>query len=138
MVSASAGKSPTAVLTLQFTTMTYKQILVASSIALVGTASALAMTAPAHALDGCGPRGRFSHSQQRCVRRTDVLSNPQRQWAADQACGFRYRYSARLNRCVFRRDIRIVRFRFIPRRHLVAPVRVIHLRHPGFSLNFSF
>ena len=118
--------------------MIYQRILAVSTIALVGTASALAMTAPAQALDGCGPRGRFSYSQQRCVRRTDVLSNPQRQWAADQACGFRYRYSARLNRCVFRRDIRTVRFRSTPRRRLVAPVRVIHSRHPGFSLNFSF
>ena len=138
MVSASAGKSPTAVLTLQFTTMTYKQILVASSIALVGTASALAMTAPAHALDGCGPRGRFSHSQQRCVRRTDVFRNPQKQWAADQSCGYRYRYSARLERCVFRRDVRTVRLRSVPRRRLVTPVRVIHHRQPVLRLNFSF
>lgn len=118
--------------------MTCQRILAVSTIAFLGTVSAFAMTAPVHALDGCGPRGRFSSSQQRCVRRTDVLSNPQQQWAADQACGFRYRYSARLNRCVFRRGIRTVRFRPMPRRHLVAPVRVIHRRHPGFSLNLSF
>ena len=118
--------------------MTYKQILAASSIALVGTASALAMAAPVHALDGCGPRGRFSPSQQRCVRRTDVLRNSQQQWAADQACGYRYRYSARLDRCLFRRDVRTVRVRSIPRRRLVAPVRVIHHRQPALRLNFSF
>ena len=118
--------------------MTYKQILAASSIALVGTASTLAVTSPVHALDGCGPRGRFSQSQQRCVRRTDVLRSPQQQWAADQACGYRYRYSARLDRCVSRRDVRTVRVRSIPRRRLMAPVRVIHHRQPALRLNFSF
>ena len=96
------------------------------------------MTAPAHALDGCGPGGRFSHSQQRCVRRTDVFRNPQKQWAADQSCGYRYRYSARLERCVFRRDVRTVRLRSVPRRRLVTPVRVIHHRQPVLRLNFSF
>ena len=138
MVCASAGKKPTADLTHHFTTMISKQILAASSIALIGTASTLAMAAPAHALDGCGPRGRFSHSQQRCIRRTDVFRNPQKQWAVDQSCGYRYRYSARLDRCVFRREVRTVRMRSIPRRRLVAPVRVIHHRQPVLRLNFSF
>ena len=137
MVFASAGKNPTAAHT-PLPTMTYKQILAASSIALVGTASALAMTAPAHALDGCGPRSRFSHSQQRCVRRTDVLRSPQQQWPADQACGYRYRYSARLDRCLFRRNARTVRVISMPRRRQVAPVRVIRHRQPGLRLNFSF
>ncbi len=118
--------------------MTYKQILAASSIALLGTASAFALTAPAHALDGCGPRGRFSQSQQRCVRRSDVLRSPQRQWAADRACGYRYRFSARRNRCVFRGDMRSVGVHPIPRRGWVAPVRLIRYRQPGLSLNFSF
>ena len=117
--------------------MTFKQMLAASAIALVGTASALALPGPAHALDGCGPHGRFSQSQQRCVRRSDVLRSPQRQWAADRACGYRYRYSARLDRCVFRRGVSSVHVRPIHRRHL-APVRVIHHRRPGLSLNFSF
>lgn len=125
-------------LLLDFTTMTYKKILAASSIALVGTASALALTAPAHALDGCGPRARFSQIQQRCVLRADVLRNPQRQWAADRACGDQFRYSARLNRCVFRGGMKTVRVRHWPRRRLVAPVRVIHHRQPALSLNFSF
>ena len=131
------GRAPPQ-LTLQFTTMTYKQILAATSIALVGTASALAMTAPAHAFDGCGPRGRFSHSQQRCVRRTDVFRNPQHQWAADQACGYRFRYSARLDRCVFRKNTRTVLFRPMIRRRMVTPVRVIRQHQPGVRLNFMF
>ena len=118
--------------------MTYRKILAASSIALAGTASALAMAVPAQALDGCGPLGRYSQIQQRCVRRTDVLRNAQRQWAADQSCGYRYRYSARLDRCVFRRDVRTVRVRPIPGRRVVPPVRVIRHRQPGLSLNFSF
>ena len=118
--------------------MIYKQILAASSMALVGSASMLAMTSPVHALDGCGPRGRFSTSQQRCVRRTDVLRSPQQQWAADQACGYRHRYSARLDRCVFRGDVKTVRVGAMPRRRLVAPVRVIRHRQPALSLNFSF
>ena len=117
--------------------MTFKQMLAASAIALVGTASALALPGPAHALDGCGPRSRFSQSQQRCVRRSDVLRSPQRQWAADRACGYRYRYSARLDRCVFRHGVSSVHVRSIHRRRL-APVRVIHHRRPGLSLNFSF
>ena len=118
--------------------MTYKQILAASSIALVGTASALAMTSPVHALDGCGPRGRFSPSQQRCVRRTDVPRSPQQQWAADHACGYRYRYSARFDRCVFMGDVKTVRVRSMPRRRWVAPARVIYHRQPALRLNFSF
>ena len=118
--------------------MIYKQILAASSMALVGSASMLAMTSPVHALDGCGPRGRFSTSQQRCVRRTDVFRNPQKQWAADQSCGYRYRYSAQLERCVFRGDVRTVRLRPVPRRRLMAPVRVVHHRQPVLRLNFSF
>tara|TARA_Y100001933_G_scaffold202822_1_gene204764 strand:- start:2239 stop:2646 length:408 start_codon:yes stop_codon:yes gene_type:complete len=135
MVCASAGKKPTADLTHHFTTMISKQILAASSIALIGTASTLAMAAPAHALDGCGPRGRFSHSQQRCIRRSDVFRNPQKQWAADQSCGYRYRYSARQDRCVFRRTVRV---RPVVRRRLVAPVHLIRQHQPALRLNFSF
>ena len=52
--------------------MSFKTTLTAASIALLGTASVLAMPAPSEAKDGCGRAYRFSYSQQRCVRRTDV------------------------------------------------------------------
>ena len=115
--------------------MTCQRILAVSTIAFLGTVSAFAMTAPVHALDGCGPRGRFSHSQQRCIRRSDVFRNPQKQWAADQSCGYRYRYSARQDRCVFRRTVRV---RPVVRRRLVAPVHLIRQHQPALRLNFSF
>ena len=52
--------------------MSFKTTLTAASIALLGTASVLAMPAPSEAKDGCGRAYRFSNSQQRCVRRSDV------------------------------------------------------------------
>ena len=52
--------------------MSFKTTLTAASIALISTASVWAMPAPSEAKDGCGRAYRFSHSQQRCVRRTDA------------------------------------------------------------------
>ena len=52
--------------------MSFKTTLTAASITLLSTASVLAMPAPSEAKDGCGRAYRFSYSQQRCVRRTDV------------------------------------------------------------------
>ena len=52
--------------------MALKTTLNAASIALLSTASVLAMPAPSEAKDGCGRAYRFSYSQQRCVLRTDV------------------------------------------------------------------
>ena len=52
--------------------MPFKTTLTAASIALLGTAAVLAIPTPSEARDGCGRAYRFSYSQQRCVRRTDV------------------------------------------------------------------
>ena len=59
--------------------MALKTTLNAASIALLSTASVLAMPAPSEAKDGCGRAYRFcgsayrwSNSQQRSVRRTDI------------------------------------------------------------------
>ena len=52
--------------------MAFKTNLTAALIALLSTASVLAMPAPSQAEDGCGRAYRFFHRQQRCARRTDV------------------------------------------------------------------
>ena len=52
--------------------MAFKTTLTAASIALLSTASVLAMPAPSEARDGCGSAYRWSNSEQRCVRRTAV------------------------------------------------------------------
>lgn len=53
--------------------MAFKTTLAAASIKLLGTADLLGMPAPSEAKDGCGRPDRFSNSQQRFVRRTDVV-----------------------------------------------------------------
>ena len=91
--------------------MSFKSTLTAASIALLGTASVLAMPAPSEAKDGCGRAYRFSYSQQRCVLRTDVSPNRRIQRKADRFCGRAYRWSNSLQRCVRRTDVgpRLVR-----------------------------
>ena len=86
--------------------MSFKTTLTAASIALLGTASVLAMPAPsAEAKDGCGRAYRFSYSQQRCVLRTDVSPNRRMQRKADRFCGKAYRWSNSEQRCVRRTDV---------------------------------
>ena len=85
--------------------MAFKTTLTAASIALLGTASVLAMPAPSEAKDGCGRAYRFSYSQQRCVLRTDVSPNRRMQRKADRFCGKAYRWSNSEQRCVRRTDV---------------------------------
>ena len=85
--------------------MSFKTTLTAASIALLGTASVLAMPAPSEAKDGCGRAYRFSYSQQRCVLRTDVSPNRRIQRKADRFCGRAYRWSNNQQRCVRRTDV---------------------------------
>ena len=85
--------------------MAFKTTLTAASIALLGTASVLAMPAPSEAKDGCGRAYRFSYSQQRCVLRTDVSPNRRIQRKADRFCGKAYRWSNSQQRCVRRTDV---------------------------------
>ena len=85
--------------------MSFKTTLTAASIALLGTASVLAMPAPSEAKDGCGRAYRFSYSQQRCVLRTDVSPNRRIQRKADRFCGKAYRWSNSQQRCVRRTDV---------------------------------
>ena len=85
--------------------MAFKTTLSAASIALLGTASVLAMPAPSEAKDGCGRAYRFSYSQQRCVLRTDVSANRRFQRKADRFCGKAYRFSNSQQRCVRRTDV---------------------------------
>ena len=85
--------------------MSFKTTLTAASIALLGTASVLAMPAPSEAKDGCGRAYRFSYSQQRCVLRTDVSANRRFQRKADRFCGKAYRWSNSQQRCVRRTDV---------------------------------
>ena len=85
--------------------MSFKSTLTAASIALLGTASVLAMPAPSEAKDGCGRAYRFSYSQQRCVLRTDVSPNRRIQREADRFCGTAYRWSNSQQRCVRRADV---------------------------------
>ena len=85
--------------------MSFKTSLTAASIALLGTASVLAMPAPSEAKDGCGRAYRFSYSQQRCVLRTDVSANRRFQRKADRFCGRAYRWSNSQQRCVRRTDV---------------------------------
>ena len=85
--------------------MSFKTTLTAASIALLGTASVLAMPAPSEAKDGCGRAYRFSYSQQRCVLRTDVSANRRFQRQADRFCGRPYRFSHNEQRCVRRTDV---------------------------------
>ena len=85
--------------------MSFKSTLTAASIALLGSASVLAMPAPSEAKDGCGRAYRFSYSQQRCVLRTDVSLNRRFQRKADRFCGKAYRFSHRQQRCVRRTDV---------------------------------
>ena len=84
--------------------MAFKTTLTTASIALLGTASVLAMPAPSEAKDGCGRAYRFSYSQQRCVLRTDVSANRRFQRKADRFCGRAYRWSNSQQRCVRRAD----------------------------------
>ena len=84
--------------------MSFKTTLTAASIALLGTASVLAMPAPSEAKDGCGRAYRFSFSQQHCVLRTDVSANRRFQRKADRSCGKAYRFSNSEQRCVRRAD----------------------------------
>ena len=84
--------------------MSFKTTLTAASIALISTASVLAMPAPSEAKDGCGRAYRFSYSQQRCVLRTDVSANRRFQRKADRFCGRAYRWSNSQQRCVRRAD----------------------------------
>ena len=84
--------------------MSFKTTLTAASIALLGTASVLAMPAPSEAKDVCGRAYRFSYSQQRCVLRTDVSANRRFQRKADRFCGRAYRWSNSQQRCVRRAD----------------------------------
>ena len=85
--------------------MAFKTTLTAASIALLGSASVLAMPAPSEAKDGCGRAYRFSYSQQRCVLRTDVSPNRRIQRKADRFCGKAYRWSNSQQRCVRRTDV---------------------------------
>ena len=85
--------------------MTFKTTLTAASIALLSTASVLAMPAPSEAKDGCGRAYRFSYSLQRCVLRTDVSPNRRIQRKADRFCGRAYRFSYSQQRCVRRTDV---------------------------------
>ena len=85
--------------------MSFKTTVTAASIALLGTASVLAMPAPSEAKDGCGRAYRFSYSQQRCVLRTDVSPNRRIQRKADRFCGRAYRWSNNQQRCVRRTDV---------------------------------
>ena len=84
--------------------MSFKTTLTAASIALLGTASVLAMPAPSEAKDGCARAYRFSYSQQRCVLRTDVSPNRRNQRKADRFCGKAYRFSNSEQRCMRRAD----------------------------------
>ena len=85
--------------------MSFKSTLTAASIALLGSASVLAMPAPSEAKDSCGRAYRFSYSQQRCVLRTDVSPNRRIQRKADRFCGKAYRWSNSQQRCVRRTDV---------------------------------
>ena len=85
--------------------MAFKTTLTAASIALLSTAAVLSMPTPSEAKDGCGRAYRFSHSQQRCVLRTDVSPNRRIQRKADRFCGKAYRWSNSQQRCVRRTDV---------------------------------
>ena len=85
--------------------MSFKTTLTAASIALLGSASVLAMPAPSEAKDACGRAYRFSYSQQRCVLRIDVSPNRRIQRKADRFCGKAYRWSNSQQRCVRRNDV---------------------------------
>ena len=115
--------------------MAFKTTLTAASIALLSTASVLAMPAPSEAKDGCGRAYRFSYSQQRCVLRTDVSPNRRIQRKADRFCGKTYRWSSSQQRCVRRTDVaprvapRVVYQPAVVRPVLISPV-VRPIRRP--------
>ena len=57
--------------------MTFKSALTVASIALIATASSLAMAAPSEARDGCGRRFKFSNRHGQCVLKNKFRGNYQ-------------------------------------------------------------
>jgi hypothetical protein len=57
--------------------MTFKSALTVASIALIATASSLAMAAPSEARDGCGRRFKFSNRHGQCVLKNKFRGNNQ-------------------------------------------------------------
>jgi hypothetical protein len=57
--------------------MTFKSALTVASIALIATASSLAMAAPSEARDGCGRRFKFSNRHGQCVLKNKFRGNHQ-------------------------------------------------------------
>ena len=57
--------------------MTFKSALTVASIALIATASSLAMAAPSEAKDGCGRRFKFSNHHGQCILKNKFRGNHQ-------------------------------------------------------------
>ena len=57
--------------------MTFKSALTVASIALIATASSLAMAAPSEARDGCGRRFKFSNRHGQCILKNKFRGNHQ-------------------------------------------------------------
>jgi hypothetical protein len=57
--------------------MTFKSALTVASIALIATASSLALAAPSEARDGCGRRFKFSNRHGQCVLKNKFRGNYQ-------------------------------------------------------------
>ena len=68
MVCSSGGtQHPTTPHSSLVQIMTFKSALTVASIALIATASSLAMAAPSEAKDGCGRRFKFSNHHGQCI-----------------------------------------------------------------------
>ena len=78
MVCSSGGtQHPTTPHSSLVQIMTFKSALTVASIALIATASSLAMAAPSEARDGCGRRFKFSNHHGQCVLKNKFRGNHQ-------------------------------------------------------------
>ena len=78
MVCSSGGtQHPTTPHSSLVQIMTFKSALTVASIALIATASSLAMAAPSEAKDGCGRRFKFSNYHGQCILKNKFRGNHQ-------------------------------------------------------------
>ena len=90
--------------------MAFKSALTVASIALIATASSLAMAAPSEARDGCGRGFKFSYRHGQCVLKNKfrpVVVNP-RFHPVFNGCGRGFRFSNRHGQCVLKNKFRPV------------------------------
>jgi hypothetical protein len=111
--------------------MAFKSALTVASIALIATASSLAMAAPSEARDGCGRGFKFSNRHGQCVLKNKfrpVVVNPRFHPVVD-GCGRGFKFSNRVGQCVLKNKFRPVIVN--PRFH---PVVVNPMIHPDMNV----